>query len=170
MKKRPQVSRTRFLMPKLQVQNIAVCISTTLDVTNSPCQFEHFEIWFVKIKWRSDRRSREHVSTSTSQWHQGFASRLRSKWQTVRVSSSVVENTFSNTKTHRQIIAVCISRPAVAISFRLSSEFHCARCDILRTERRPLLSMWHATLSVRASLLSVRESLLSVRALRNLIC
>jgi hypothetical protein len=73
-------------------------------------------------------KKRPQVSRTRVYFHvpmtSGFASRDRSMWQTVHVSSSTskfdllksneeatagLENTFSNAKTHRQIIAVCIS-------------------------------------------------------------
>jgi hypothetical protein len=42
------------------------------------------------------------------------------------VSSSVVENTFSNAKTHRQIIAVCTS---ATLSDRNPCQFERSRCQ-----------------------------------------
>ena len=42
----------------------ARCDTLPCQFERSRCQFEHFEIWFAKIKWRSDRRSREHVILS----------------------------------------------------------------------------------------------------------
>ncbi len=175
MKKRPQVSRTHVYFHVVMTSGFASrdlrsqfhsdyhLNFIVLEVTNSPCQFEHFEIWFVKIKWRSDRRSREHVAMTS-----GLASRaecrpLLSMWHAIPVSSSVFPVSSSTSKfdllksneesteglentcllPRPNDIWLRISRPSVAISFRLSSEFHCARSD---------------------------KQSLSVRALRNLIC
>ena len=118
-----------------QVQNVSATLS---DGTSRPIgrNFIQIIIWISLCSVTAILVSSRGlaVSSSTSKFDL-----LKSNEE----STEGLENTCVSTR--RNDIRARISRPSVAISFRLSSEFHCARCDKHWAERRPdLRSQFHS--------------------------
>ena len=152
MKKRPQVWRTRFQMPKLLVKS-SQCALRLRSVTA-------LRDLAVAISFRLS--SEFHCA----QWPQVLVSSSVS-----HVSSSVVENTCVCTRRNDIWLRISSGTPPATLDvtsdcqFERSREHVCmytsqwhlasllernaarsSRCDKNRAERRPLLSMWHAIL------------------------
>jgi hypothetical protein len=138
MKKRPQVSRTRVYFHVPMTSGFASRLRSKWQIKRPIGRnFIQIIIWISLCSmWQTILVSSSVPTVSSS------VSTVSSNVSPV--SSSVVENTSQwHLASHLDYARCDRNRDlSVAISFRLSSEFHCARCDILRAERRPLRSMW----------------------------